>query len=172
MTMNVLMRLKQRPVARDINDTGIDGEWIDPATKAAATLATPMEKLQPLILSETQRKQMNYPPSLDLLEKGSKKNVQTVGSKKICERCKKEYIVNDMLSEIDQTACTYHYGRMRQTMSFGEKQRVYMCCNESHGSAGCVRGPHVYKGRQQTDQRQHYCFQHRYVRRTYRCRLC
>lgn len=28
----------------------------------------------------------------------------------------------------------------------GEKQRTYTCCNESVGSPGCVKGPHVYKG--------------------------
>ncbi|KAI9497392.1 ribonuclease H-like domain-containing protein [Zychaea mexicana] len=142
MATNILMNLKKRPVAQNEQDIGIDGEWVDPATKAQQIVIT-LEKANKLVLTEEQLKTMGYPSAAELEQQGG--DGQTVGSQKACDRCKKTYVVKDVLQESDLNVCQYHHGRMRMVMNRGEKLRLYTCCNESHGSMGCVKGPHVYK---------------------------
>ncbi|KAI8146130.1 ribonuclease H-like domain-containing protein [Fennellomyces sp. T-0311] len=140
MATNILMNLKKRPVAQDEEDVGIDGVWVEPGQRVQNSAIT-AEKAAQCVLTEEQMEQMNY-PSASMLEGGIG---ETIGSKKKCDRCKTEYVVKDVLQEEDLEVCKFHYGRMRMVMSRGEKLRQYTCCDESFGSMGCVKGPHVYK---------------------------
>ncbi|KAG0168339.1 RNA exonuclease 3 [Apophysomyces sp. BC1021] len=143
--MSVLMKLKKRPIATHADDVGIDGEWSDSAvTQMEKRLAQSAEKF---ILTEEQLKMMEYPLENVFLHEGG--SIQsTVGMAQTCDRCKREFVVKDVLDNADLDLCTYHFGRMRQTMNHGERRRIYTCCNESYGSPGCTKGPHVYKGKQ------------------------
>ncbi|KAI9266808.1 ribonuclease H-like domain-containing protein [Phascolomyces articulosus] len=139
MATSILMSLKKRPEAQDDQDIGIDGEWVDPVKKEQEKVIT-LSKATKCVLTEEQLKTMGYP----FLEK-EQGDEGTIGSKKICDRCKKDYVVKDVLQANDLNVCRYHHGRMRMVMNRGEKLRQYTCCDESFGSMGCAKGPHVYK---------------------------
>ena len=152
MATNILMNLKKRPEALNDRDIGIDGEWEDPVTKEQQKVIT-LTKVTKCILSTEEMEKMGY-PSITVINSNRNNNKEdekgeegeTVGSKKTCDRCKKEYIVKDVLQENDLTVCQFHHGRMRMVMNRGEKLRQYTCCDDSYGSMGCAKGPHVYKG--------------------------
>ncbi|KAG2227724.1 hypothetical protein INT45_004766 [Circinella minor] len=147
MATNILMNLKKRPEALNDQDMGIDGEWEDPITKEQQKVIT-LTKVTKCILSTEEMEKMGYPliTIINNNKEDEKRNGgETIGSKKICDRCKKEYIVKDVLQENDLTLCQFHHGKMRMVMNRGEKLRQYTCCDESYGSMGCAKGPHVYK---------------------------
>ncbi|KAG0162422.1 RNA exonuclease 3, partial [Apophysomyces sp. BC1015] len=116
--MSVLMKLKKRPIATHADDVGIDGEWSDSAvTQMEKRLAQSAEKF---ILTEEQLKMMEYPLENVFLHEGG--SIQsTVGMAQTCDRCKREFVVKDVLDNADLDLCTYHFGRMRQTMNHDDE---------------------------------------------------
>lgn len=125
MAMTVLMQLKRRPPATHDLDIGIEGEWVDPASVPENAMTT--ESILPYVLTTEQRDKMGYPPA-SILEDNKQPPpppTQSVGSTKTCDRCKRKYVVKDLLNEGDQVVCKYHYGRMRQTMSFGKRPATF-----------------------------------------------
>ncbi|KAJ8656539.1 hypothetical protein O0I10_007862 [Lichtheimia ornata] len=147
MAMNVLVQLKKRPESTGIHDVGITSEWTEPS--AGNDNQSLADRAQPYVLTQGQMQEMRYPTTAQLEESASATETHeaalTVGTTKKCDRCKKEYVVKDVLGPQENAVCVFHYGKMRNILTHGEKQRTYTCCGESHGSAGCAKGPHVYK---------------------------
>ncbi|KAL0088419.1 ribonuclease H-like domain-containing protein [Phycomyces blakesleeanus] len=142
MAMTVLMGLKKRPEATGPNDIGIHGEWVDPGVMATKSIEAESRKY---CIPKEELEEMGYPP-LELLDSpGGGMGSSVLHKKMKCDRCNRDYKVKDVLEQVDHTLCLYHHGRMRMVMKSGEKHRVYSCCEESYGSEGCVKGPHVYK---------------------------
>lgn len=143
MAMNTIMRLKKRPVSTGIDDIGLDGEWVDPATikaEASRLYEKAIEHIVPMELL----KQLEYPlPDLLLLPVEEPPNM--VGTIHKCDRCKGEYLIKDMLDKSDMDSCVYHPARIKIMKVDGLKEKVYGCCEDALGSTGCSRGPHVYK---------------------------
>ncbi|CAM0137320.1 unnamed protein product [Umbelopsis sp. WA50703] len=137
----VLGRLKKRPPAKNDSDIGIDGEWVDPATRDAKQSIS--KDLQQYILTEEQLAEMNYPLP-DALNVSQLQD-SPIGLVQQCDRCKTQFTVKDMLKKQDLEACRYHYGRLRKIKIHGEFERLYFCCNGPSESKGCTTGPHVYK---------------------------
>lgn len=135
--MTILMQLKKK----------------EPELTKAATSKT-MEKdgdsgnmdaafLSTLVLTESQLDAMQYPPRT-LLEHPAPSMLKD--QQRTCDRCKKPFMVKAILDAKDVKACQYHFGRLRVSQSFGEKLRTYTCCDDTLGSPGCEKGPHVFKG--------------------------
>ncbi|KAI8992380.1 hypothetical protein BDB01DRAFT_847763 [Pilobolus umbonatus] len=139
---SVLMHLKKRPVSVGMEDIGIDGEWKDPSEVQEETLSE--EDMEKSVISLDFLKQLNY-PLMDTLENPSEAPTDLIGSIRLCDRCNQDYMIKDILEEGDMEVCQYHSGRLRTAQVNGEKLRIYTCCEDPLGSAGCKRGPHVYK---------------------------
>lgn len=137
----VLGRLKKRVLAQNDADVGIDGEWVDGATRNMKNSIR--EDLQQYILTEEQLAEMNYPlfHALNVPQLHD----SPIGLVKNCDRCKAQFTVKDMLKKQDMEACRYHHGRLRKIKIHGEFERLYFCCNSPPESKGCTTGPHVYK---------------------------
>ncbi|KAI8384926.1 ribonuclease H-like domain-containing protein [Radiomyces spectabilis] len=136
----VLLALKRRPEAIDPSDIGIVGDWVDPATKPKIDI---VEEANNFCLSVDMMTQLGYP--LASLLAPSEPIPTIVGTERECCRCKRNYIVKDVLDETDVTLCEYHYGRSRVVRQYGEKHKIYTCCNGSFEDKGCTHGPHVFK---------------------------
>ncbi|KAF7727949.1 RNA exonuclease 3 [Apophysomyces ossiformis] len=115
-SMSALMALKKRPIVTDIKDietmrgsSGLDAE------SAGKQLLQAVEKW---ILKDSELKQMGYPLD-DILEHEGGSIETAVGTTQTCDRCKSQFTVKDILNAADLEACTYHHGRMRQTMNHG-----------------------------------------------------
>lgn len=121
MATSVLMALKRRPVSVNDRDVGIEGEWIDPALKGPEKSLA--EAALDAVLSKEKLKEMGYAvlPLDDPPENAS----MTVGAVRMCDRCKKQYTVKDILDDDkDPIACTYHPGRLgARTMQFGNAEK-------------------------------------------------
>ncbi|GEM09775.1 RNA exonuclease 1 [Rhodotorula toruloides] len=120
--ISALARLKKRPPARSIEDTG--------------TLEEEAERNARRANEEKGR----------LTGKRIAKFVHPVETLR-----KFSYIVEvppgpggDRLTEHDKQACHYHFGRMVTEKVAGVRQRVYSCC-PAVGAAPCQVGPHVFK---------------------------
>jgi RNA exonuclease 1 len=111
----VLGRLKKRPPAKNDSDIGIDGEWVDPATRDAKQSIS--KDLQQYILTEEQLAEMNYPLP-DALNVSQLQD-SPIGLVQQCDRCKTQFTVKDMLKKQDLEACRYHYGRLRKIKIHG-----------------------------------------------------
>jgi RNA exonuclease 1 len=111
----VLGRLKKRPPAKNDSDIGIDGEWVDPATRDAKQSIS--KDLQQYILTEEQLAEMNYPLP-DALNVSQLQD-SPIGLVQQCDRCKTQFTVKDMLKKQDLEACQYHYGRLRKIKIHG-----------------------------------------------------
>lgn len=143
MAMSTLMQLKKRPVSTGVEDIGLADEWVDPATakaEASRLYERALEHIVPMDLL----KQLEYPLP-DLLLLPVEEPPAMVGTIHECDRCKKEYLVKDVLDKEDTDKCVYHPGRMKVMKVDGLKEKVYRCCEDALGSVGCSRGPHVYK---------------------------
>jgi RNA exonuclease 1 len=135
--MTILMQLKKKEpeaakavtsktMANDGDDGGMDATF-----------------LNTLVLTESQLDAMQYPPRT-LLDRPTP--ASTKDQQRTCDRCKKPFTVKAILDAKDVKACQYHFGRLRVSQSFGEKLRTYTCCDDTLGSLGCEKGPHVFKG--------------------------
>lgn len=112
----VLGRLKKRVLAQNDADVGIDGEWVDGATRNMKNSIR--EDLQQYILTEEQLAEMNYPlfHALNVPQLHD----SPIGLVKNCDRCKAQFTVKDMLKKQDMEACRYHHGRLRKIKIHGK----------------------------------------------------
>ncbi|KAJ3034593.1 RNA exonuclease 3 [Rhizophlyctis rosea] len=177
---SALMKLRKRPVAMNVDDVGIDGEWVERKVEPI-----PMEKLRQLLVPTENLKAMGYPfpPEVEEAPSGDgdvemgdgdvgaddagpapkstlngsvngggtgkdgvvETKTKDKSNKEICDRCKSTFLVRTPMAEGDREACTYHWGWVRTDKNAGQKDRVYTCCGQVTGSAGCCSGPHVFK---------------------------
>ncbi|KAJ3213400.1 hypothetical protein HDU67_002932 [Dinochytrium kinnereticum] len=146
----ILNRLKKRPVARNIEDVGIDGEWkqkVDkPPMEAVPEKASiTVDDLRPLCLSDIKLVSMGY----NLISMQPKDSVfKSIKRTMPCERCHMEFTPRLILSPEDREVCRYHKAYMKtRILSQVENVRAksYLCCNMPQGSVGCTIGPHVFK---------------------------
>ncbi|GAA5807231.1 hypothetical protein MFLAVUS_000586 [Mucor flavus] len=143
MAMSTIMSLKKRPDSTGPRDIGIDGKWADPvAIKKSATAL--YEKAQQHLVSLDMLKRLEYPLP-ELLGAPYEAHGAIVGTLHACDRCKKDYLIKDVLDKDDMDACVYHPARIKIMKIDGLKEKVYGCCQDELGSTGCSRGPHVYK---------------------------
>lgn len=143
MAMTTIMNLKKRPLTTGDTDIGLDGEWQDPATVKKTAKILYEKALECLVPIDTLRK-LEYPLP-DLLSLPQEKYSDMVGTIHVCDRCKKEYLIKDILDKNDMDSCIYHPARIKIMKVDGLKEKVYGCCEDVLGSVGCTRGPHVYK---------------------------
>ncbi|KAI7866467.1 hypothetical protein BDF14DRAFT_1813615 [Spinellus fusiger] len=139
--MTVLMSLKKRPQSTGPTDIGLEGVWIEPGSVAIQSIE---KEAQQYRLTQKQLQTMGYPMP-DILSTPGGIAPSRTGLMATCDRCERQYKVKDVLEPMDHTVCVYHHGRLRVVHQSGEKLRVYTCCEDSFGSEGCVKGPHVYK---------------------------
>ncbi|TPX44987.1 hypothetical protein SeLEV6574_g04155 [Synchytrium endobioticum] len=138
--LSVISRLKQRPVALDDTDIGLDGEWI----------ARP---LFPALHPDQLRQYCVQPASMEALgypiPASPNKQVTTVdvNAPQECARCGSKFTPHPVSTKEDQSACKFHWGAvcMEKANKGMGARRVYTCCHEIAGTAGCVLGPHVFK---------------------------
>ncbi|KAG2232437.1 hypothetical protein INT48_001913, partial [Thamnidium elegans] len=143
MAMSTIMNLKKRPDSTGSRDIGLDGEWVDPISiKKSATIL--YEKAQQHLVSMDMLKKLEYPLP-ELLDEPYEAHKAMVGTIHACDRCKKDYLIKDVLDKNDMDACVYHPARIKIMKVDGLKEKVYGCCQDELGSTGCSRGPHVYK---------------------------
>lgn len=143
MAMSTIMNLKKRPDSTGPRDIGIDGKWVDPvAVKKSATAL--YEKAQQHLVPVDMLKKLEYPLP-ELLDAPYEAHGAIVGTLHACDRCKKDYLIKDVLDKDDMDACVYHPARIKIMKVDGLKEKVYGCCQDELGSTGCSRGPHVYK---------------------------
>lgn len=123
MAMNVLVQLKKRPESTGIHDVGITSEWIEPSKQNNhQSLA---DRAQPYVLTQEQMQEMRYPTTTQLEQNENdtstaQEAARTVGSTKSCDRCKKEYVVKDVLGPQENAVCVFHYGKMRNIRAHGK----------------------------------------------------
>ncbi|GAA5996747.1 uncharacterized protein JCM10292_003178 [Rhodotorula paludigena] len=142
--ISALARLKKRPPARSLDDTGT----LEDEAARAAKLAEEEKgrltraRVARFVHAKDRLREFDYvvelPPGPGgdaLTEEGNPRN---------CDRCKKEFVVRSELDEDDRQACHYHFGRMVTEKIGGTKQRVYSCC-PAVAAAPCQIGPHVFK---------------------------
>ncbi|KAI8072467.1 ribonuclease H-like domain-containing protein [Gongronella butleri] len=145
--MSALMQLKKRaPVTSPEDENDDNGEKEDEKHVLVQLLVRGDASvlLAPLLLTPEQRDKMGYPSSA-LLD-ATMPETAARGDKKVkCDRCKQMYEVKELLDARDVQACDYHHGKLHVANRGGDKLRIYSCCQEPLGSAGCLRGPHVYK---------------------------
>jgi RNA exonuclease 1 len=116
----VLGRLKRRTIATNASDIGIDGEWVDKQSQYQK--AGMRSELQQYILSEEQLADMNYPLPTALDIPHSKES--PIGRSRQCDRCKKAFVVKDVLNKQDMELCRYHYGRLRKIKIHGKVSKL------------------------------------------------
>ncbi|CAO3621327.1 unnamed protein product [Cunninghamella blakesleeana] len=124
------------------------------------------KKIEELILTVDQLKEMGYPLISDFNNSNNNSNnnknqddnknkhinnkpsplsTTTITNQHKCDRCNRYYTIKSILNTNEMKACQYHFGKLRVVQSFGDKQRTYTCCNDPIGSPGCQQGPHVFK---------------------------
>lgn len=141
---NVLMHLKKRPLSTDAADVGLDGEWTDPQEAAASKMAW-IERIHECVVDMDMLKDLKYPLPDLLDDTNTAPLADAVGTIHECDRCRQDYLIKAVLDKDDMDACVYHPNRIRMMKVDGLKEKVYACCEDPLGSAGCTRGPHVYK---------------------------
>lgn len=128
MAMNVLVQLKKRPESTGIHDVGITSEWTEPS--AGNDNQSLADRAQPYVLTQGQMQEMRYPTTAQLEESASATETHeaalTVGTTKKCDRCKKEYVVKDVLGPQENAVCVFHYGKMRNILTHGKRRTMIM----------------------------------------------
>ncbi|KAG0267458.1 RNA exonuclease 3 [Actinomortierella ambigua] len=133
-----LQRLKKRPPATGPDDVGIEGEW-NPVKDTSASLLEIWQLAKAYCPTKQQLQDHGYPVELPA-------TLDPIPSPKgICDRCGGSFTIKDHLEESDRAACLYHPLRAKMSKTFGDRVRVFRCCEEPIGSEGCTPGPHVYK---------------------------
>ncbi|KAJ3065593.1 RNA exonuclease 3 [Podochytrium sp. JEL0797] len=154
----ILNRLKKRPVATSMTDTGIDGIWFPPTTSPHGPLFTgtlpSLDHFTPLLLTPESLHANAYPTLQSLFETMTQPPLTKSALQKVaCDRCKADFTphhTDDMVPH-DWEACTYHRSRSSLQVLNGtaptSKTRIYACCQLDQTSRGCSTGPHVFKDR-------------------------
>ncbi|GAA5826583.1 hypothetical protein JCM11251_002437 [Rhodosporidiobolus azoricus] len=142
--IGALARLKKRPQARSVDETG--------------TLENEAERMAKMKQEEegrlTRKRVEKYVHRREMLEKfgypmdvppgPGGDRVTEEGNVRVCDRCGKEFVVKGKLGEEELHACAFHFGSMITEKIAGTRQRVYSCC-PSVGALPCQSGPHVFK---------------------------
>ncbi|KAI8831579.1 ribonuclease H-like domain-containing protein [Chytridium lagenaria] len=145
-----LNRLKKRPVAKDINDVGIDGEWkewkpIQKALQSTTTVEpTPLDAFKVLCIPEPRLIALGF----NLIPSHPPPPQRNDRTSVPCDRCQMEFTPKLFLGAEDKEACKYHkyYARTRiQSQIENVRKRTFMCCGLPIGAVGCCVGPHVFK---------------------------
>ncbi|KAI8912060.1 ribonuclease H-like domain-containing protein [Powellomyces hirtus] len=145
--IEILRRLKERPVAEDEKDVGIDGEW-KPRPRVVIA-EPPMDELEKLTTPIDQLRLMGYPFPPDettaVTTPAAEQEDEMAEQHEKCDRCSKRFVPDWPLEEADMTVCRHHWGYARSLVSNGVKERQWSCCQQSLESQGCTEGPHVFK---------------------------
>ncbi|KAI8908008.1 ribonuclease H-like domain-containing protein, partial [Gorgonomyces haynaldii] len=132
--MGILRRLIKRPEAVDTRDVGIDGQYT--ARKQNIILESgQLALLDSLVMTQEQQTLHGYPTSIP------EPSDALLVDHRQCDRCSNRYMIRDN----HNSACTFHWSRMRSDKRDGQKIRLYRCCGQEKGSPGCSTGPHVFK---------------------------
>ena len=143
--IGVLSRLRQRSVALDDQDVGIDGVYKPRVLEdnQAKKLVVPRPFLDGLCLSEELMETLEYPKVVTSTATTNQSIDEDTGPKmETCERCQEKFDPLQVVFKNSQE-CTYHWGRRRR-MAVGT-DRVFSCCQGELQAAGCSVGPHVFK---------------------------
>ncbi|KAG0330274.1 RNA exonuclease 3 [Podila humilis] len=141
---SILQRLKKRPEATMEHDTGIDGEWVDPATIKTTLASDIWSEVAKYVHPIEKLKDNGYP--VEIPQEGDvikEKMVDDVIQE--CDRCHKQFVVHATLEEGDKAVCQYHDRRITRRLVNGERIKLHACCDGIQGSTGCRDGPHVFK---------------------------
>ena len=123
--VGLLRRLRQRPAALDVNDVGIDGEYVPRPVTVNSEI--PIKRIEELLVPLSTLVEMEYP----IWDDCHLKSPCPVPDPLVCDRCSKDF----KLDEIE--TCYYH------PLRFYKKK--YPCCLSEVGSNGCTIGKHVFK---------------------------
>ncbi|GAA5915383.1 uncharacterized protein JCM6883_006819 [Sporobolomyces salmoneus] len=142
--ISTLARLKKRPAASRVVDTGTMEEWDskqkEREEKERGRLTR--ERVEDFVHDVETLRRFGYLLEVPEGEGGDIPN--ETGQKRECDRCKNEFVVKEELDQNDREACSYHYGKMISEKIGGVRQRVWSCCPTPQ-AAPCQLGPHVFK---------------------------
>ncbi|GAA5882690.1 hypothetical protein JCM16303_006546 [Sporobolomyces ruberrimus] len=142
--ISLLARLKKRPPASRSEDTGtmesFESTLKERQEKEKGELKK--ERVEGFVHDEETLRKFGYLLEVPEGEGGDIPN--EVGQKRVCDRCKGEFVVKNELTHADRQACSYHYGKMMSEKIGGVRQRVWSCCPTPQATP-CQVGPHVFK---------------------------
>ncbi|GAA6032601.1 hypothetical protein JCM8097_004835 [Rhodosporidiobolus ruineniae] len=142
--ISALARLKKRAPARTVEETGTLEDEAARAVEKAEELEGRLTRARVAKFVASKEKLRSFDYMLEVPSGAGGDKVTEEGNVRVCDRCKKEFVVRGDLSEDDRHACAYHYGRVVTEKIGGQKQRVWSCC-PAVGAPPCQTGPHVFK---------------------------
>ncbi|BGP08277.1 RNA exonuclease 3 [Rhodotorula toruloides] len=142
--ISALARLKKRPPARSVEETGTLEEEAERNARMANEEKGRLtgKRVAKFVHPVDTLRKFSYVVEVPPGPGGDR--LTEVGNPIVCERCKKEWVVSSTLTEEDKQACHYHFGRIVTEKVAGVRQRVYSCC-PAVGAPPCQVGPHVFK---------------------------
>ncbi|KAK9893435.1 ribonuclease H-like protein [Cystobasidium minutum MCA 4210] len=136
-----IARLKKRPAAESIDETGTMEEYDKHIKDAAEAERDALTIKKALALTMNREAMLAHDYVVEVPE-GPGGNIPTEeGGSMKCERCAADYIVHGNMTEAEQTACVYHWGRPEVK---SDRSRRWNCCQMPIDAPGCTRGPHVF----------------------------
>ena len=122
--IGLLRRLRQRSIAKDTDDIGIDGEYLERPITALKSL--PIDEIEKLLVPLNILVEMEYP----IWDNCKFISPSHVPPRIECDRCSNMFVLEE------NDVCFYHPLRF---------YKQYPCCLSDASSKGCTVGRHVFK---------------------------